>query len=163
MKDFSYVTYSLQDYLTLWEHAQSLQVSDKARQFFLNNKVYGVTANFLKTLYFQNFEVSQTLSRSGLDPVEFLYTKEGQGTCIVSDYFASKLNIDVEGNNQFVLTVNWPMASHRYVRNVSSVFEKAAGLPFSSFMFLPSSIVVALEEYANLANLPSLEKIPYEK
>ena len=160
IKDYSYVTYSLQNYLNRFERVQSIQASDKARQFFLNNDIYGVSPNFLKTLYFQNFEVSQTVSTNGLDPIEYLYTEQGQNTCIVSSYLAEKLNIDVQGNNQFLLTLNWPTSSHRFVKNVSSVFAKGAGLPFSSFMFLPSSIVVPFEGFAELANLPSLKYVP---
>lgn len=75
VKDFSYITYSLRDYLSRTERIQSVQASDKARQFFLNNNLYGVSPNFLSTLYFKNIEVSQTLSTGGLDPVQFLYTQ----------------------------------------------------------------------------------------
>lgn len=65
-----------------------IQQSDRARQFFLSDDIVGVSPNLLKTVYFQNFDVPSTLSKQGLDPFEYLYTKDGRQTAVVSQYLA---------------------------------------------------------------------------
>lgn len=144
LKDYSYSTEPLDDYLRRTQNLQSIQISDKARQFFLDPKIIGVSPNFLKTLYFQNFDVPESRSNQGLDPVEYLYTKEGAGTSIIGQYMAEKLSLEVDGMSEFLVSFNWATSSHRVVMQGSSVFAKSAGVPFSSFMFLPSSICVSL-------------------
>lgn len=45
--------------------------------------------------------------------------------------------------------------------NVSSVIAKAVGIPFSSYWFIPSGIVVGLETFMQLANIPFVDEVPY--
>lgn len=52
-----------------------------------------MSPNFLKTLYFQNFDVPESLTEGGLDPVEYLYTEKGKRSSIIGQYMADKLSI----------------------------------------------------------------------
>ena len=63
------------------------------------------------------------------------------------------INVD-NPKREFLLTLSWPTQMKVFHFNVSSVISKTVGIPFSSYSFIPSGIVVGLETFMQLLNIP---------
>lgn len=68
-------------------------ISDEAKLYFANNKIYGVSPNILNTWYAPQVSLDRTESKTPYDPYSYLYTLKGHNTSTLSNYVAKKFNI----------------------------------------------------------------------
>lgn len=61
-----------------------VQFSDKARIFFTQMRLYGVSPNFGKVLPNYRLPIVKTYATEPHDPYEYLYTPKGYMTCTMS-------------------------------------------------------------------------------
>ena len=95
--------------------------------------VYGVSPNFLKVLPSQQISIVKSYAYEPYDPYEFLYTPEGYMTCTLSQFAAEKFNLLDTDNRELLLSIYKLDKAERIKMNISTVFEKRAGLGYSQF------------------------------
>jgi hypothetical protein len=53
---------------------KSIMISDKPKLFFAENKILGVSPNYINTFYFDRVSVFKTVSSPPYDPYSYLYS-----------------------------------------------------------------------------------------
>ena len=77
---------------------KSVMISDKARLFFLKNKIRAISPNFINTFFFDKVSYVKSEAKSPYDPYSNLYSENGLMTCTISKYVANQFGI-LEGDD----------------------------------------------------------------
>lgn len=84
IEDWAYQTNPL-DMQMFWnQDVQKILMSDKAKVYWREMAVYGVSPNYFKVLPARDISIVKSYAFEPYDPFEFLYTPEGYMSCIIS-------------------------------------------------------------------------------
>ena len=73
-------------------------ISDNAKMFFVDNRIYAVSPNLINTFFYEKVSVLKTQAVAPYDPYSFLYSDTGFMTCTISKDTAQSFGI-LEGDN----------------------------------------------------------------
>jgi hypothetical protein len=59
-------------------------ISDNAKMFFVDNRIYAVSPNLINTFFYEKVSVVKTEAATPYDPYSLLYSDTGLMTCTIS-------------------------------------------------------------------------------
>lgn len=123
--------------------------SDKAKLYFKNLRMYGVSSNFNKVMprALEDLPIKSSYAYEPYDPYEFLYSPDGYMTCTMSQYMAKKFNLLDTDNREFLMNLYQVGAVERRPLKVSTIFYKQAGLGYSQFSFGVHEMGISFDTY----------------